>query len=93
MTDGDAMARAKGKTEHAGAKNGGGAMWGKRAEVKADSNKRRRASAKDQIAAQIFEAQETIKRNMDQRTMIDEIARMSGNDTAAGYIDAEESRL
>lgn len=77
------MARAKGKTEHAGAKNGGGAMWGLRAVVKADSNKRRRASAKDQIAAQIFEAQETIKRSMTRRRVTDEVARMSGNEAAA----------
>ena len=51
--------------------------------VKADSNKRRRASAKDQIAAQIFEAQETIKRNMTRRRVADEVARMSGNEAAA----------
>lgn len=40
------MANTKGKTEHAGAKNGGGGMWGRRAEVKAHSNKRRRAADK-----------------------------------------------
>lgn len=81
------MALAKGKTEHAGAKNGGGGMWGRRAEVKHDSDKRRRAAAKDQIAAQIFEAQETIKANMLQKTLLDEVARMSGNDTAARMLD------
>lgn len=81
------MARAKGKTEHAGAKNGGGAMWGKRAEVKDDSNKRRRAAAKDMIAAQIFEAQETIRRNMTQQSILAEVARMSGNEVAAGMLD------
>jgi len=36
------MALAKGKTEHNGAKNGGGGMWGRRAEVKHASKKRRR---------------------------------------------------
>jgi len=36
------MAEDKGKTEHAGAKNGGGGMWGRRAIVKQASRKRRR---------------------------------------------------
>lgn len=81
------MARAKGKTEHAGAKNGGGAMWGRREEVKDDSNKRRRAAAKDMIASQIMEAQDTIRANMTRQRTIDEIARMSGNDTAARMYD------
>lgn len=39
------MARSKLKTEHAGAKNGGG-HWGRRAEAKKDSKKRRRAADK-----------------------------------------------
>jgi len=40
------MANAKGKTEHTGAKNGGGGMWGRRAFVKYASNRRRRAADK-----------------------------------------------
>jgi hypothetical protein len=61
------MANAKGKTEHAGAKNGGGGMWGKRAEVKFASDRRRR--------------------QQNRQAILDEIARMSGNDTAASYED------
>lgn len=52
------MARTKGKTEHAGAKNGGGGMWGRRAEVKDDSNKRRRAADTRIIAADLVEDEE-----------------------------------
>jgi hypothetical protein len=44
------MANAKGKTEHAGGKNGGGGMWGKRAEVKHASNRRRRAESRREPA-------------------------------------------
>jgi hypothetical protein len=40
------MANAKGKTEHSGGKNGGGGMWGKRAEVKHASDRRRRAESR-----------------------------------------------
>lgn len=36
------MAYDKGKTEHTGAKNGGGGMWGHREDVKQASRKRRR---------------------------------------------------
>ncbi len=44
------MAWGRGKTEHAGAKNGGGGRWGKRAFVKRASRKVRRAN--DKRAAQ-----------------------------------------
>ena len=43
------MAYDKGKTEHAGAKNGGGGMWGTRADVKRASKKRRRREGKKRL--------------------------------------------
>lgn len=80
------MAYDKLKPEHAGAKNGGGG-WGHREDVKKASSRLRRLSAKEQIAAQIFEAQETIRQNMDRQRTLDEVARMSGNETAARMLD------
>ena len=66
------MALSKGKTEHAGAKNGGGGMWGHRADVKHASDRRRR--------------------QQERQVILDEIARMSGNEAAAQYEDAEEEK-
>ena len=40
------------KTEHAGAKNGGG-FWGTRAEAKQSSKRRRRISAKAEIRKEV----------------------------------------
>ena len=44
----------RGKTEHAGAKNGGGGRWGYRADVKAASDKERRRRTKQQIQTERF---------------------------------------
>jgi len=38
--------KANGKTEHAGAKHGNGAFWGRKVEAKRVSNKARRAADK-----------------------------------------------
>jgi hypothetical protein len=37
------------KTEHAGAKHGNGAYWGRKAEAKQESNRKRREDAKKSI--------------------------------------------
>lgn len=47
------MALDKGKTEHAGAKNGGG-MWGHRAVVKHASNRRRRRGERREIREEVL---------------------------------------
>lgn len=40
------MAHQAVKTEHAGAKKGSGAFWGRKADAKRESNRRRRANDK-----------------------------------------------
>lgn len=40
-----------------------------------------------QVAAQIFKAQEAIRENMERKSVLDEVARMSGNQTAAEMLD------
>jgi hypothetical protein len=52
-----ALGSRKMKTEHAGAKNGGG-YWGLRAEAKSASKKRRRRSGKHEASAQRVSALE-----------------------------------
>lgn len=43
--------------------------------------------AEEQIAAQIFKAQEIIRENMLKKSLLDEVARMSGNEAAAAMLD------
>jgi hypothetical protein len=45
------------KTEHAGAKNGGGAYWGLRADAKQWSNRARRVADREEALAQRDEDQ------------------------------------
>ena len=42
------MANKASKTEHSGAKHGNGAYWGRKADAKRESNKRRRNKAKQE---------------------------------------------
>lgn len=45
------MANNAAKTEHSGAKHGGGAYWGRKVDAKKESNKLRRANDRKAVAA------------------------------------------
>lgn len=43
--------------------------------------------AEEQVAAQIFQATEHLRMGREQQTLLEEVARMSGNETAAAMLD------
>jgi hypothetical protein len=49
--------------------------------------KRDEAPAAERVAAQISKAQDQIREEMLRKSILDEVARMSGNDTAARMLD------
>ena len=47
----------------------------------------------DTIAAQLFKAEDLIRAEMTKLTLYQEVARMSGNETAADMLDTSERKI